>query len=103
MDYCGRKAYLAQSPQYYKQMAIAMDMKRVYEIGPIFRAEEKDDHRHLTEVGAVLFPVPWSRAHMYNPWYDQPCKPEYCAYVSCIDQIMFQIYSSSQDIDLMHP
>jgi len=42
-------AFLAQSPQLAKQMAIAADFERVYEIGPVFRAEESNTHRHLTE------------------------------------------------------
>lgn len=42
-------AYLAQSPQLAKQMAIAADFERVFEIGPVFRAENANTHRHLTE------------------------------------------------------
>src|SRR5690348_10272839 len=43
------KAYLAQSPQLYKQMAVCSDFERVFEIGPVFRAEKAFTHRHLTE------------------------------------------------------
>ena len=42
-------AYLAQSPQLAKQMCIAADFERVYEIGPVFRAEKSFTSRHLTE------------------------------------------------------
>lgn len=49
VNYFGRPVYLAQSPQLGKQMAIAADMERVYEIGPVFRAENSNTHRHLTE------------------------------------------------------
>lgn len=42
-------AYLAQSPQLYKQMAIAADFEKVYTIGSVFRAEDSNTHRHLTE------------------------------------------------------
>jgi len=42
-------AFLAQSPQLAKQMAIAADFERVYEIGPVFRAEDSNTHRHMTE------------------------------------------------------
>ena len=49
VDYMGRPACLAQSPQFYKQMAICGDMTRVFEIGSVFRAEKSDTHRHLTE------------------------------------------------------
>lgn len=55
-NYFGRKAYLTQSPQFYKQMLIAGDVKRVFEIGPVFRAENSNTHRHLTEVGLTLAP-----------------------------------------------
>ncbi|KAJ5892186.1 Aspartate--tRNA ligase [Penicillium subrubescens] len=49
VDYFGRPAFLAQSPQLAKQMAIAADFGRVYEIGAVFRAENSNTHRHLTE------------------------------------------------------
>jgi len=49
VDYFGRPAFLAQSPQLGKQMCIAADMRRVFEIGPVFRAENSNTHRHLTE------------------------------------------------------
>jgi aspartyl/asparaginyl-tRNA synthetase len=42
-------AYLAQSPQLYKQMAIAADFDKVFTIGAVFRAEDSNTHRHLTE------------------------------------------------------
>jgi tRNA synthetases class II (D, K and N) len=48
-DYFGQPACLAQSPQLYKQMAISADMERVYEIGPVFRAENSHTRRHLCE------------------------------------------------------
>ncbi len=48
LDYFGRKAYLAQSPQFYKQMMIGVH-ERVYEVGPVFRAEPHDTIRHLNE------------------------------------------------------
>ncbi|PYH99970.1 aspartyl-tRNA synthetase, cytoplasmic [Aspergillus ellipticus CBS 707.79] len=49
VQYFGREAFLAQSPQLAKQMAIAADFGRVYEIGAVFRAENSNTHRHLTE------------------------------------------------------
>lgn len=49
VTYFDRKAYLAQSPQLYKQMLIASDFERVFEIAPVFRAENSFTHRHLTE------------------------------------------------------
>ena len=49
VSYFKGEAFLAQSPQFYKQMAIAGDMQRVYEIAPVFRAENSFTHRHMTE------------------------------------------------------
>lgn len=48
-DYFGTTACLAQSPQLYKQMAISSDLNRVFEIGPVFRAEKSHTRRHLCE------------------------------------------------------
>jgi len=48
-DYFGTTACLAQSPQLYKQMAISADLDRVFEIGPVFRAENSHTRRHLCE------------------------------------------------------
>ncbi|KAK6852505.1 hypothetical protein PG995_011056 [Apiospora arundinis] len=49
VNYFGRTAFLAQSPQLAKQMAISADMNKVFEVGPVFRAENSNTHRHLTE------------------------------------------------------
>ena len=48
-DYFGVTACLAQSPQLYKQMAISSDLDRVFEVGPVFRAENSHTRRHLCE------------------------------------------------------
>jgi aspartyl-tRNA synthetase len=50
VSYFKKKAFLAQSPQLGKQMAIAGDMMNVFDIGPVFRAEDSNTARHLTEV-----------------------------------------------------
>lgn len=49
VSYFKGNAYLAQSPQLYKQMAIAGDLDRVFTVGAVFRAEDSNTHRHLTE------------------------------------------------------
>ncbi|EDW10397.1 aspartate--tRNA ligase, cytoplasmic [Drosophila mojavensis] len=49
VSYFKDSAYLAQSPQLYKQMAIAADFDKVYTVGAVFRAEDSNTHRHLTE------------------------------------------------------
>jgi nondiscriminating aspartyl-tRNA synthetase len=48
IDWFGRTAYLAQSPQFYKQVMVGA-LERVYEVGPVFRAEPHDTARHLAE------------------------------------------------------
>jgi nondiscriminating aspartyl-tRNA synthetase len=48
IDYFGRRAYLAQSPQLYKQIMVGV-FERVFEVGPVFRAEPHDTPRHLNE------------------------------------------------------
>jgi len=48
LDYFGRPAYLAQSPQFYKQLMVGV-FERVYEVGPVFRAEPHDTTRHLAQ------------------------------------------------------
>ena len=54
LDYFGRQAYLAQSPQFYKQMMVGV-YERVFEVGPVFRAEKHDTSRHLNEYTGVDF------------------------------------------------
>ena len=54
LDYFGKQAYLAQSPQFYKQMMVGV-FERVFEIAPVFRAEKHDTARHLNEYTSVDF------------------------------------------------
>ena len=54
LSYFGEQAYLAQSPQFYKQMMVGV-FERVYEIAPVFRAEKHDTARHLNEYTSVDF------------------------------------------------
>lgn len=49
VNYFDRKAYLSQSPQFYKQMAMASGFEKVFEIGPVFRADPSFTSRHATE------------------------------------------------------
>jgi aspartyl-tRNA synthetase len=59
VGYFGRPAYLAQSPQFYKQMAIAGGIDRVFEVGPVFRAEPSFTSRHSTEFTGVDVELGW--------------------------------------------
>ena len=49
VDYFDKNAYLAQSPQFYKQMAMAAGFERIFETGPVFRAEKFASRKHATE------------------------------------------------------
>ncbi len=63
VKYFERKAYLAQSPQFYKQMAMAAGMERVFEIGPVFRAEPSFTTRHATEFQGFDFEMSYIDSH----------------------------------------
>ncbi|GIW69463.1 MAG: aspartate--tRNA(Asn) ligase [Patescibacteria group bacterium] len=63
VKYFERKAYLAQSPQFYKQMAMSAGMERVFMVGPVFRAEPSFTTRHLTEFTGWDFEVSYINDH----------------------------------------
>jgi nondiscriminating aspartyl-tRNA synthetase len=63
LDYFDRKAYLAQSPQFYKQMAMAAGFERIFEIGPVFRADPSFTARHMTEFTGVDAEISWIDSH----------------------------------------
>jgi nondiscriminating aspartyl-tRNA synthetase len=63
VDYFDRKAYLAQSPQFYKQMGIASGFERVFMVGPVFRAELSFTTRHLTEFTGWDFEMAYVESH----------------------------------------
>ncbi len=62
-DYFGKQAFLAQSPQFYKQYAIAAGLNRVFEIGPVFRANPSFTSRHDTEFTSVDVEISWVNSH----------------------------------------
>lgn len=63
VKYFDRLAYLAQSPQFYKQMGIASGLEKVFMAGPIFRAEESFTTRHLTEFTGWDFEMAYINSH----------------------------------------
>jgi aspartyl-tRNA synthetase len=63
LDYFGQTASLAQSPQFYKQMAMAAGLERVFEIGPAFRADPSFTPRHATEFTSVDMEMSWIESH----------------------------------------
>jgi nondiscriminating aspartyl-tRNA synthetase len=62
VEYFGRRAYLAQSPQFYKQTMVGV-FERVFEVGPVFRAEPHDTPRHLNEYVSLDAEVGFIRDH----------------------------------------
>jgi nondiscriminating aspartyl-tRNA synthetase len=63
VEYFDRTAYLAQSPQFYKQMAMAAGFGRVFEVGPVFRANPSFTSRHDTEFTSVDVEISWIDSH----------------------------------------
>ncbi|OGI28726.1 MAG: aspartate--tRNA(Asn) ligase [Candidatus Moranbacteria bacterium RIFOXYA12_FULL_44_15] len=63
MEYFGKIAYLAQSPQFYKQMAMASGFDRIFEIGPVFRANPSFTSRHDTEFTSIDVELSWIDSH----------------------------------------
>lgn len=79
VSYFATKAFLAQSPQLYKQMLIASRMERVMEIGPIFRAENSNTARHLTEFTGLDLEMAFEE--------------DYHEVVSLIEELMLYIFT----------
>ncbi len=63
VEYFERTAYLAQSPQFYKQMAMAAGFGKVFEVGPVFRANPSFTSRHDTEFTSVDVEISWVDSH----------------------------------------
>jgi aspartyl/asparaginyl-tRNA synthetase len=61
LDYFGKKAFLSQSPQIYKQMLVCSGFERVFEIGTVFRAEKSNTSRHQTEFTGIDFEMAFVR------------------------------------------
>jgi aspartyl-tRNA synthetase len=61
--YFDKEAFLNQSPQLYKQMMMAAGFEKVYEIGPIFRAEEHNTTKHLNEATSIDIEVSYADHH----------------------------------------
>lgn len=63
VDYFEGKAYLAQSPQFFKQMAQSAGFGKVFEVGPAFRADPSFTSRHATEFTSVDAEISWIESH----------------------------------------
>ncbi|CAG9466284.1 unnamed protein product [Pedinophyceae sp. YPF-701] len=78
LDYMGTSACLAQSPQLYKQMCVMSDFPGVFEIGPVFRAEQSFTHRHLCEFTGLDF--------------EMAIKEHYHEVLDVIDELFLRIF-----------
>ncbi len=84
VDYFGRKAFLAQSPQLYKEQLV-MSLEKVFEVGPFFRAEESHTRRHLSEFVSIYIEQAFADAkvvmHLLEQLMQHTCKivKETCA------------------------
>lgn len=63
LDYFGQRASLSQSPQFYKQMAMAAGFDRIFEVGPVFRANPSFTSRHDTEFTSIDVEMSWIESH----------------------------------------
>lgn len=63
LNYFETKAYLAQSPQFFKQMAMASGFDGVFEVGPVFRADPSFTSRHMTEFTSIDTELSWIDSH----------------------------------------
>ncbi|WP_104162861.1 aspartate--tRNA(Asn) ligase [Cryobacterium sp. N22] len=63
VEYFDRKAYLAQSPQFFKQMAQSSGFGKIFEVGPAFRADPSFTSRHATEFTSVDSEISWIDSH----------------------------------------
>ena len=72
VKYFDRNAYLAQSPQFYKHMAMASGFERIFEVGPVFRAEKSNTNRHTTEFTG--FDLEFSYIDSYQDVMDMEAK-----------------------------
>ena len=63
LEYFEGHAYLAQSPQFYKQMAMSAGLNKVFEIGPVFRADPSFTSRHATEFVSIDMEMSWIDSH----------------------------------------
>jgi aspartyl-tRNA synthetase len=79
VKYFATQAFLAQSPQLYKQMLIAANFKRVFEVGPVFRAENSNTARHLTEFTGLDMEMKFNK--------------DYHEVVSLLEELMLHIFN----------
>ncbi|EAQ89633.1 hypothetical protein CHGG_06252 [Chaetomium globosum CBS 148.51] len=83
MPYFEKEAFLAQSPQFYKQIEIAGGRKRVFSVGPVFRAENSNTPRHMTEFTGLDM--------------EMEIKDDYREVVHVLEGVLFHIFRNIQE------
>ncbi len=97
--YFEREAFLNQSPQLYKQMMMAAALERVFEIGPIFRAEEHDTRKHLNEVTSIDIEASFMDHSDVMALLEQLVQH---TYVRVIENCALQLQSLGIDVEIPH-
>eukprot|EP00708_Paratrimastix_pyriformis_P002776 GAFH01001533.1.p2 GENE.GAFH01001533.1~~GAFH01001533.1.p2 ORF type:complete len:463 (-),score=197.35 GAFH01001533.1:175-1563(-) len=97
LKYFERPCSLAQSPQLYKQMAICGGEERVFEVGPVFRAEASDTHRHLCEFTGLDFEMEIQRD------YHELTTTLYKMFVYVFDNLAAKNHKELEIINGQHP
>eukprot|EP01083_Nonionella_stella_P113790 335742_1 len=97
LKYFGRMACLAQSPQLYKQMAVVSDLGKVFEIGPVFRAEDSNTHRHLCEFTGMDFEM-----QIYEH-YDEVLEVLGTLFVSIFDNLNKHFAAELEAVNRQYP
>jgi nondiscriminating aspartyl-tRNA synthetase len=83
MPYFEKEAFLAQSPQFYKQIEIAGGRKRVFSVGPVFRAENSNTPRHMTEFTGLDM--------------EMEIKKDYREVVEVLEGVLFHIFRNIEE------
>ena len=100
VKYFNDKAYLAQSPQFYKQMAMASGFERIFEVAPCFRAENSNTNRHATEF--TSFDLEFSYINDFNDVMD--LEAEMLAYaLGKLKEEMGSVIKEVFDMDIIVP
>jgi nondiscriminating aspartyl-tRNA synthetase len=97
ISYFEKEAFLNQSPQLYKQMLMGAGMDRVFEIGPIFRAEEHDTRRHLNEAISIDLEISFADDKDVMEILEGAVE---CAYKSVADNCQYQLQVLGLDLQV---
>lgn len=105
LDYFGQEACLSQSPQFYKQMAMAAGFDKVFEIGPAFRAENSHTSYHATEINMADVEISWVNSveevmDMEEAWLKYAFRKVYEKYG---EQIKEQFHTELTNLDVKFP